>query len=421
MKLTNDELDAILAKGGLRINQPYNSRGSYRKDEYIFTTCMECGVEAHYRLKYILDKNAHGERVCRACHWLAWYGVAHELYDGSVRAMIERGATRRELIEQGVISQKKGLGWKKASELAEKHGFELVDLITGARDTDEVMIVRCRSCGKQTAERPGDVAFGCGCSKRGGIQYGQEAKKPATPIDKREVAPRTPGAASINSLIERHRANPSTYSYSELKGKTVADFPELLAAWDEDIPPKSVSVTGWGLAHFVCPNGHHPNQSPYSYLNDGCMVCRGIETKAAPDQQYLRETDPELAEEWLRAVDGEKYTPDNVKSGSKRKIVWRCIACGHEWENTVRSRELRMNNRCPECGKVMGSLAWKHPEAARLWSPKNPVSPWNIKPHSTLDFKPEWVCPNNPDHIWTATVATMLKKNGRCPFCSKGE
>ena len=151
------------------------------------------------------------------------------------------------------------------------------------------------------------------------------------------------------------------------------------------------------------------------------MVCRGIETKAAPDQQYLRETDPELAEEWLRAVDGEKYTPDNVKSGSKRKIVWRCIVCGHEWENTVRSRELRMNNRCPECGKVMGSLAWKHPEVARLWSPKNPVSPWNIKPHSTLDFKPEWVCSNNPDHIWTATVATMLKKNGRCPFCSKGE
>lgn len=60
MKLMNDELDAILAKGGLRINQPYNSRGSYRKDEYIFTTCMECGVEAHYRLKYILDKNAQG-------------------------------------------------------------------------------------------------------------------------------------------------------------------------------------------------------------------------------------------------------------------------------------------------------------------------------------------------------------------------
>ncbi|WP_281702597.1 hypothetical protein [Cryptobacterium curtum] len=219
MKLTNDELDAILAKGGLRINQPYNSRGSYQKDEYIFTTCTDCGVEAHYRLKYILDKNAQEERVCRACHWLSWYGVAHELYDGSVQTMIERGATRRELIEQGVISQEKGLGWKKASELAEKHGFELVDLITGAQESDEVMIVRCRSCGKQTAERPGDVAFGCGCSKRGGIQYGQEAKKPATPIDKREVAPRTPGAASINSLIERHRANPSTYSYFDLEGK----------------------------------------------------------------------------------------------------------------------------------------------------------------------------------------------------------
>lgn len=420
MKLTNDELDAILAKGGLRINQPYNSRGSYRKDEYIFTTCTECGVEAHYRLKYILDKNAQGERVCRACHWLSWYGVAHELYDGSVQTMIERGATRRELIEQGVISQEKGLGWKKASELAEKHGFELVDLITGARESDEAMIVRCRSCGKQTAERPGDVAFGCGCVKRGGVQYGKEAEKPSTSLDKRDVAPRTPGAASVISQQARRAADPTNYDVSALEGKTVADFPELLVAWDEDIAPEAVPVLSWGLAHFTCPEGHHPNQSPYSYLTDGCMVCRGLATKSDPNQAHLRETNPELAEEWARAVDGERYTPDNVNSGSKRKVIWRCIACGHEWEATVRSRELRMNNRCPECGKVMGSLAWKYPEIARAWSPNNPVSPWNIKPHSGLDFKPEWICPNNPDHVWTSTVATMLKKDGKCPFCSKG-
>lgn len=418
MKLSDDELDAILAKGGLRINQPYNPRGSYRKDEYIFTTCTRCGVKAHYRLKYILDKNAQGERICRACYWLAWYGGAHELYDSSVQAMIDSGVSRRELIEQGVISQSRGLGWEKASKLAEEHGFELLDLITGARESDEVMIVRCRSCGKQTAERPGDVAFGCGCVKKGGFQYGKEAKRPSTPLDKRDVAPRTPGAASINSLIERHSENPPKYSYADLKGKTVADFPALLSAWDEDIPPETVPITSGRLAHFVCPNGHHPNQTPYSYFTDGCMVCRGLATKAEGSKGGLRASNPELAEEWLRAVDGEKFTPDNVKSGSKRKVVWRCIACGHEWTDTVRNRELRMNNRCPECGKVMGSLAWKYPEIAQAWSPNNPVSPWNIKPHSELGFKPEWICPNNPEHVWRSTVATMLKHNGECPYCN---
>jgi hypothetical protein len=51
MKLTNAELDEILDTAGLRMNQPYNPRGSYRKDEYIFTACKRCGTEAHYRLK----------------------------------------------------------------------------------------------------------------------------------------------------------------------------------------------------------------------------------------------------------------------------------------------------------------------------------------------------------------------------------
>ena len=29
------------------------------------------------------------------------------------------------------------------------------------------MVVRCRACGRQTAERPGDVEFGCTCGDKG--------------------------------------------------------------------------------------------------------------------------------------------------------------------------------------------------------------------------------------------------------------
>ena len=420
MKLTNAELDEILDTAGLRMNQPYNPRGSYRKDEYIFTACKRCGTEAHYRLKYILDKNASCEPVCRACHWIHWYSGAHALYDSAVRRLIEAGATRRELIEQGVIGRPQGLGWEGASQLARAHGYDLVDLIEGDRPGDDVMVVRCRACGRQTAERPGDVEFGCSCGGTGpGVQYGQEAKAPETPLSQRKVAPRTPGAASMLSQARRHAENPPAYGPAELEGKTVADFPELLEAWDEDVPPEQVPVTGWGLARFRCPNGHHPNQTPYSYLTDGCTVCRGLRTKSSPDQSYLRDTNPELSEEWLEAMDGPKFTPENVKSGSRRKVRWRCIACGHEWCDTVRNRELRMNNRCPSCGKVMGSLAWQYPAVARCWSPKNPVSPWNIKPHSQLDFKPEWVCPDNPEHTWSSTVATMIKRGGKCPYCGE--
>ncbi len=98
-------------------------------------------------------------------------------------------------------------------------------------------------------------------------------------------------------------------------------------------------------------------------------------------------------------------------------IIWRCMACGHEWEMTVHDRQLRMNNRCPACGKVMGSLAWKYPQLAAEWSPGNPVSPWNIKPFSGLHFIPEWACSKNPEHKWRMTTATRINKGRGCPYC----
>ena len=74
MKLADHELDELLDKAGLRIAQPYSPKQSYRKDDYMLTACKDCGVETHYKLKYILDKNSIGERVCRACYWRQWYG-----------------------------------------------------------------------------------------------------------------------------------------------------------------------------------------------------------------------------------------------------------------------------------------------------------------------------------------------------------
>lgn len=414
MKLSTDELDAILAQAGLRLAQPYSPTGTYRNDDYLLTRCTHCGVEAHYKLQYIRRKNEIGERTCRACYWLAWYGSARQLYDRGVQKLIESGYSRRELIQQGVLREERGLDWNNAARLAEERGYELVDLLHGDHPGDDVLVVRCTACGRLLPQRPGDVVFGCQCRKtsKKGVAFGSEAKQPSTSRTERKIAPRTPGAASMIAASERRAKEPTRYTYAQVKGKLVTDFPELLAAWDDDSSPEGVPVVSSHLRHFRCPNGHRPNQTPYSYLIDGCMVCRGLRTKAAANQEYLRDTNPELAEEWVEAIDGEKYTPDTVKSGSKRSVRWRCMACGHEWIEAVRDREKRMNNRCPSCGKVMGSLAWQYPELAREWSPCNPISPWNIKPHSKLDFKPEWVSVSDPSHVWCETVASRIKKLG---------
>ena len=414
MKLTNQELDKLLAQAGLRMAQPYNPACKYRKDEFLFTVCNRCGTEAHYRLKYILDKSAQGERVCRACYWLAWYGGSQKLYDEGVRTLLSQGCSRAQLIKQGAIRVEHDLSWHSAEQLAREHNFELIDLLHGNRPGDDVLIVRCKACGRQTAERPGDVEFGCSCRKtdKKGVAFGQEAHASTVPISEREVAPFSPSGASIRVTAEHRAVEPRRYSFEELRDKVVTDIPELLAAWDDEESPEGVSVVSSRLRHFRCHEGHRPNQTPYSFLVDGCMVCRGLRTKAASRQVYLRESNPELSEEWLEARDGSCYTPDTVKSGSKRMVRWRCMACGHEWEDTVRNREKRMYERCPACGKIMGSFAWRYPDLAREWSGRNPLSPWNIKPFSKLVFTPEWVSETDPRSVWRESIASRLKRSG---------
>lgn len=224
-----------------------------------------------------------------------------------------------------------------------------------------MLVVKCKACGRQVAERLGDIHFGCGCGgkKGGGVLFGHEDRKPTTPLEQRNVAPRTPGATGLNAWLAKNSYDPN----ERAKAETALE---------------SIKSSG----------------------------------------NCLRETNPELAEEWIQAVDGPRYTPETVKSGSKRKVLWRCIACSHEWTDTVRSRELRMNNRCPHCGKIMGSLAWKYPDLAREWSPDNPVSPWNTKPYGQLRFTPMWVCSADPNHTWTATVASRIKGKKSCPYCN---
>lgn len=478
LKLTDNELDDILAKGGLSLAQPYSPRGSYRKDGYLLTKCNRCGVEAHYRLKYILDKNGIGEKVCRACYWLGWYDEGHNLEHMAIGKFIKAGHTLDELIDHGVITAGQSIRWQEAEALADKHGYELLDLIHGGRRGDDVMLVKCRACGRQTAERPCDVEYGCTCGgikTNGGVAFGNEVIKvpreshpvasnllqdgsprllkeadagllawwdeeensgpipeELTQNSRQEFAWKCPTCghkfhAPVFSMARNHRCPLCTavhgylfdIKWAALKTMVVANFPDLLAAWNDDADPFATPVTTSRLFHLTCPKGHHPTQTAYSYLTNGCMVCRGLATKALNDRPCLAVTDPELAAEWLRAKGGERYTPENVRDGSKRTVTWRCIACGHEWDATVRDRQLRMNNRCPECGKVMGSLAWKYPELAAEWSPSNPVSPWNTKPFGKLSFTPEWICGNDPSHVWRMSTSARINGGKGCPFCKE--
>ncbi|MEU4744534.1 hypothetical protein AB0G02_29315, partial [Actinosynnema sp. NPDC023658] len=59
----------MLRTGGLKAVEAFVA-----PDAWWLTECLECGVHAHYRFEYVLQKNRIEEKTCRACFWWRWGG-----------------------------------------------------------------------------------------------------------------------------------------------------------------------------------------------------------------------------------------------------------------------------------------------------------------------------------------------------------
>ena len=55
--------------------------------------------------------------------------------------------------------------YEKAKGIAEENGFDYLGPLTAPSLPDDPHHTRCRRCGKISAERLGDIGFGCACSR----------------------------------------------------------------------------------------------------------------------------------------------------------------------------------------------------------------------------------------------------------------
>ena len=115
-------------------------------DDFQLTECMNCSVQAHYRFNYTLEKNDWNEPTCRACYWREW---AHE-----ARVM------------QGAWANVTPVPYEKAKARAEENGFDYLGPLTAPSYGDDPHHTKCRRCGRISAERLGDIGFGCPCKPR---------------------------------------------------------------------------------------------------------------------------------------------------------------------------------------------------------------------------------------------------------------
>ena len=415
MRLTPHELDTVLAKVGLTMAEPYSPRNSYAKRGRILTTCSRCGTTAHYSLETIEKGLRCHETVCKACYWKRWY-------EDSARAQWE-AATRFPDTLIGLSHVKRNRTKAEAEQFASAHGYELVDLINGSLSGCQIYVVKCPGCGRQSALRDIDIASGCPCNEA----TKAKTRSVTVPFDPTSIEAATLKKNKLPNKVEMPSSNQKIDDWIKrrvsrsrnLQDLMVADIPELMNAWEDEANPSSIPADTPYPRHFRCRAGHHPQQTPSSFLFDGCMVCRNLATKNDPNAHYLVETDPELAAEWVCCVGSDAFTPENVKNNSKRMVTWRCLSCGHEWNATVRERQRKETSSCPHCHKIKNSFAWRRPDLASEWSTDNPVSPWCIMPNSKLDFKPLWVCRCDSSHTWRTGIPARMKGRGSCPCCGE--
>lgn len=114
-------------------------------DDWQLTECLTCTIQAHYRFEYTLDKNKYDEPTCRACFWRGWAAQSREMH--------------------GAWAKVEPVPYEKAKSVAEEHGYEYLGPLTAPSLPDDPHHVRCRRCGRISAERLGDISFGCSTCK----------------------------------------------------------------------------------------------------------------------------------------------------------------------------------------------------------------------------------------------------------------
>lgn len=131
----------------------------------------------------------------------------------------------------------------------------------------------------------------------------------------------------------------------------------------------------------------------------------------------IEQGDDTLLKQWHPTKDI-SLTPQDVTSGSKRKIWWLCEK-GHKWQAAVYTRT-GGGSGCPYCaGKRAypgeNDLASQCPDIAAQWHPtKNgSVTPDSVTTGSHREVW--WSCEKG--HEWRAMVKTRVEGTG-CPVCA---
>ena len=153
----------------------------------------------------------------------------------------------------------------------------------------------------------------------------------------------------------------------------------------------------------------------------GCPICSN--QKVLVGYNDLASTNPELIKEW--DYSNNSVSPQDITSGSNKRIWWICEKCGHSWKSIVSTRVKGYG--CPKCGakrstigrlKTMAKnngLFKRFPDLIKEWDfEKNKHIDITLLAASSNKFA-WWKCEKG--HSYRTRICSRTLHGVGCPYC----
>ena len=133
-------------------------------------------------------------------------------------------------------------------------------------------------------------------------------------------------------------------------------------------------------------------------------------------------THPHLQAEW----DGDIEDLKKLTAGSNKRGKWKCLKNSkcHVWETMIAKRTGEKTGcpycsghrvcPCEECGT---SLYYTHPHLRKFWY--GDIEDMKKVSHGS-EVMGNWICDENSDHTWLASIYNVSSLESRCPYCNGG-
>ena len=182
-------------------------------------------------------------------------------------------------------------------------------------------------------------------------------------------------------------------------------YPDLIPFWSPKNTKSPSEVYAYSDSEeywWICPKHIHKNYLMNCYRRTTALIgCPGCShTGIPPYEESLGYLYPNLAKEWFVGNDLTSY---EVWPGGSYLALWVCPKGHKNYPATCCHRTSKKPTGCPECGNEIirdlklftpfnKSLAYLNPLLSLEWSPKNIVTPFEVKVGSSTEYW--WTCPN---------------------------